>query len=373
MTSHTRPLTNPEPDGVHFLVEFFGCEHDALNSMAFWKKILVRSAKAAGMKVLNQHFYQFSPEGITGYLLLSSSHISIHTWPEHGYVACDVFSCGGDAETQEAVDHIIAALPHQRVQLKRIKRGYRFDGDADEHIDHFVTTRVDAPPVRIPIQRLLHKTRSAFQEIIICDTAEFGRCLLLDGDIQCSESDYELYDQTMLHRLTADDRRLLIIGGGDGYIAATAMRLNPSLAEITVVDLDGEVSNACRSYLHQKVFDHPRVNLVEQDALQFMEQHSNGTYDGIVCDLTAFPVGYSSEELRGFFRQVFNLSAVILHNNGWFSMYAGSVGSCLSGGEPAVDMLTDLLEGNFGDMERREGFIPSFGESSNFLYGNRKI
>jgi S-adenosylmethionine decarboxylase proenzyme len=67
--------------------------------MAFWKKILVLSAEAAGMKVLNQQFFQFTPEGITGYLLLSTSHISMHTWPEHGYVACDVFSCGGDRET----------------------------------------------------------------------------------------------------------------------------------------------------------------------------------------------------------------------------------------------------------------------------------
>ena len=371
MTNRPQPLTNPEPDGVHFLVEFFGCEHDSLNSMTFWKKILVRSAKAAGMKVLNQHFYQFSPEGITGYLLLSSSHISIHTWPEHGYVACDVFSCGGDEETQAAVDHIIAELPHQRVQLKRIKRGYRFDGDVDQHTDNFTTTRVDAPPLRIPIQRLLHKARSAFQEIIICDTAEFGRCLLLDGLIQCSESDHELYDKTMLSQMNQADRRLLILGGG--YIAATALCLNPSLAEITVVDLDKEVVNACRSHFNQTVFDDVRVKLVVQDALQLMEQQDHAAYDGIICDLTDFPVGYNDAELQDFYGRVFELSAETLKGNSWISIYAGSVGVCLSGRGLAVDVLTDLLEQNFRDAERQEGFIPSFGESSNFLYGSRKV
>lgn len=246
MADQSPVLQNPEPDGVHFLVEFFGCQADSLNSMAFWKSVLIQSAEAAGLKVLNQHFFQFTPEGITGYLLLSTSHISIHTWPEHGYAACDVFSCGGDLETQEAVDSIIAKLPHQRVNLKRIKRGYRWFGyDAEGSIDFFETTRVGAPPVRIPVQRLVYKDRSAHQEIVICDTEIFGRCLLLDGTIQCSERDHDLYDRTMLHRLTPDDRRLLIIGGGDGYIAATAMQLNPFLAEITFDDLDGEVVNAC--------------------------------------------------------------------------------------------------------------------------------
>lgn len=366
-------LHNPEPDGVHFLVEFFGCDTGSLNSMPFWKTVLIQTAEAAGLKVLNQHFFQFTPEGITGYLLLSTSHISIHTWPEHGYAACDVFSCGGDEETQEAVDSIIAKLPHQRVNLKRIKRGYRWLGyDAEGSIDFFETNRVNAPPVRIPVQRLVYKERSVHQEIVICDTEIFGRCLLLDGDIQCSERDHELYDRTMLYRLAPGDRRLLIIGGGDGYIAATAMHLNPSLAEITVVDLDGEVANACRSHLHQTIFDHVGVNLVVQDALQFMEQHEKGAYDGIICDLTASPVGYRrSGELRGFYRRVFNLSAAVLKENGWFSMYAGSVGACLSDVEPVVDMLTGLLKGNFQDVVCREEYIPCFSESSNFLYGSR--
>lgn len=298
---------------MHFLVEFFSCDTGSLNSMPFWKTVLIQTAEGAGLKVLNQHFFQFTPDGITGYLLLSTSHISIHTWPEHGYAACDVFSCGGDEETQEAVDSIIAKLPHQRVNLKRIIRGYRWLGyDAEGSVDFFETTREGAPPVRIPVQRLVYKERSAHQEIVICDTEIFGRCLLLDGDIQCSERDHELYDRTMLHRLASADCRLLIIGGGDGYIVATAMHLSPSLAEITVVDLDGEVANACSFHLHQNIFDHAGVNLVVQDALQFMEQHEKGAYDGIICDLTASPVGYRrSGELRGFYRRVFDLVLIL--------------------------------------------------------------
>jgi spermidine synthase len=152
------------------------------------------------------------------------------------------------------------------------------------------------------------------------------------------------------------------------------MHLNPSLEEITIVDLDGEVVNACRSHLHQTIFDHARVNLVVQDALQLMEQQNHAAYDGIICDLTDFPVGYRrSGEQRGFYRRVFDLSAGVLKENGWFSMYAGSVGACLSGDELVVDMLTGLLAGNFRGVECREEYIPCFSESSNFLYGTRNV
>jgi hypothetical protein len=58
---------------------------------------------------------------------------------------------------------------------------------------------------------------------------------------------------------------------------------------------------------------------------KLMGQQNHAAYDGIICDLTDFPVGYRrSGELRGFYRRVFDLSAVVLKDNGWFSMYAGS-------------------------------------------------
>lgn len=150
------------------------------------------------------------------------------------------------------------------------------------------------------------------------------------------------------------------------------MHLNPSLEEITVVDLDGDVVNACKAHLQQTIFDHASVTLVVQDALQLMEQNEKGSYDGIICDLTTFPVGYRrSGELRGFYQRVFDLSAVVLKDNGWFSMYAGSVGACLSGAEPAVDMLTSLLQVNFQGVDCRKEYIPCLSESSNFLYCSR--
>lgn len=124
-TSSLQGLHNSPPDGVHYLLEFFGCSKEQTDSIAFWKKLLARAIMDTGITVLNKHFYRFSPHGITGYLLLSASHISIHTWPEYAYVTCDVFSCGGEAEAKGIVQNLTTTLKHERVKIKRMRRGFR--------------------------------------------------------------------------------------------------------------------------------------------------------------------------------------------------------------------------------------------------------
>ncbi|MGO9613611.1 MAG: adenosylmethionine decarboxylase [Dissulfurispiraceae bacterium] len=118
-------LKNSSPDGVHYLLEFFGCNRRQLNSVAFWEKLLIKAMSKTDAKILNKHFYKFSPYGLTGYFLLSASHVAFHTWYEYEYVACDVFTCGGKAETEGIVKHIADNLKHARVKVKKMKRGFR--------------------------------------------------------------------------------------------------------------------------------------------------------------------------------------------------------------------------------------------------------
>lgn len=120
-----RAIHNSPPDGVHYLLEFFGCAKEQLDSVPFWKKLLSKAIADSGITVLNKHFYRFSPHGITGYLLLSASHISIHTWPEFGYVTCDIFSCGGDDEAKGIVKYIRASVCHEKIKTRKLKRGFK--------------------------------------------------------------------------------------------------------------------------------------------------------------------------------------------------------------------------------------------------------
>lgn len=123
--SKMKHLHNSPPDGVHYLLEFFGCEKEQLDSLLFMRKLLSKAIADSGITVLNKHFYRFSPHGITGYLLLSASHISIHTWPEYAYLTCDVFSCGGEDETEGIVKYIRANISHEKMRKRRLKRGFK--------------------------------------------------------------------------------------------------------------------------------------------------------------------------------------------------------------------------------------------------------
>ena len=85
--------------------------------------LLRAAADAAGATPVAGHFHPFGPGlGVTGVLLLKESHISIHTWPEHGFAAVDVFMCGA-ARPDKAVEAISAALAAGSVALREIARG----------------------------------------------------------------------------------------------------------------------------------------------------------------------------------------------------------------------------------------------------------
>lgn len=82
--------------GGHGLLDLYGCPPELLRDEGFLKRLLSSAAEAAGASILGSHFHTFGGSGgVTGVLLLAESHISIHTWPEHGFAAVDVFLCGG--------------------------------------------------------------------------------------------------------------------------------------------------------------------------------------------------------------------------------------------------------------------------------------
>jgi len=118
-------LQNSSPDGVHYLIEFFGCDKKQLDSIVFWKRLLLGATAGLDVRVLNRHFHRFNPHGITGYLLLSASHISIHTWPEHAYAACDVFTCSGKDEATDIVQYLEACIHHETIRKRKVRRGFR--------------------------------------------------------------------------------------------------------------------------------------------------------------------------------------------------------------------------------------------------------
>lgn len=111
------------PSGIHLLADFHGVAADKLVSCEDIDALLRAAAVEAGARILHSHFHSFGAAlGVTGVLLLAESHISIHTWPETGFAAADIFMCG-EAQPERALAVIELALQPQSRVVQRIERG----------------------------------------------------------------------------------------------------------------------------------------------------------------------------------------------------------------------------------------------------------
>lgn len=109
--------------GRHFLVELFGCDKVAISDVAKVEDVLNEAATRSNATILKSEFHQFEPYGISGMVIIAESHLSIHTWPEYGYAAADVFTCGEELEPEKAIDYMIAHFKANNSTAVEIKRG----------------------------------------------------------------------------------------------------------------------------------------------------------------------------------------------------------------------------------------------------------
>jgi S-adenosylmethionine decarboxylase len=109
--------------GRHILVELYDCDREALNDLDLIREVMLKAAVDCGAVVLGESFHRFSPQGVSGVVVLAESHISIHTWPEYGYAAADVFTCGTSVNPEVAAEVLIEKLGSKNHSLTEIKRG----------------------------------------------------------------------------------------------------------------------------------------------------------------------------------------------------------------------------------------------------------
>jgi len=113
---------SPNPLGQHVIAEFYGASHLMDPDPAI--DALREAAHAADATVLDIKLHDFGETGgFTGVALLAESHISIHTWPEHGYAAIDIFMCG-DADTAKSLDVLRRYFAPESEDVTSLKRGF---------------------------------------------------------------------------------------------------------------------------------------------------------------------------------------------------------------------------------------------------------
>jgi len=111
------------PLGHHSLFDFKGCDAQRLTDTPFLRENMLAAVKSAGGTIVTDTFHTFSPHGVSGVVVIAESHVTLHTWPEHGYAAVDVFSCGISLNHDVIATKLTEALAAQTVDQRRFARG----------------------------------------------------------------------------------------------------------------------------------------------------------------------------------------------------------------------------------------------------------
>lgn len=177
------------------------------------------------------------------------------------------------------------------------------------------------------VTRVLAYRRTRFQEMYIVETGAYGKALVLDGKWQSCTGDEFLYHEPLVHPamlLHGSPRSVLILGGGEGATAREVLRWK-TVERAAMVDIDGEVVEACREHLaemHQNAFDDPRLEVVIDDALNVLDTTTQ-TWDVIISDLSD-PIEHGPS-FKLFTKEYFEKAKGVLAPDGVFVLQAGPV------------------------------------------------
>ncbi|MEB3287830.1 MAG: adenosylmethionine decarboxylase [Vampirovibrionales bacterium] len=109
--------------GRHLLVEFYECNANILNNVEYIEKVMVEAAIECGATVIQKNFHMFSPYGVSGVVIIAESHLAIHTWPELGYAAVDLFTCGESCDPKVAYAYLQEKFAAKSASYSELKRG----------------------------------------------------------------------------------------------------------------------------------------------------------------------------------------------------------------------------------------------------------
>lgn len=286
-------------DGLHVVANLYRCRGEArfLTDAAPLAQFCLDSIHRAGLTVIGELFHQFpapagapagSGGGVTGCVVLAESHLAIHTWPELGSVTLDVYVCNytanNDAKARQVVDDLMKLFaPEEFVRHDVPRDRQHLYEHMNENYGFFLRS-----------SKLHETSRTAFQDLEIHETPQFGKLLRLDGCFQTSEKEEFVYHENLIHPATIAHpapKRALIVGGGDGGAVEELLK-HPSIERVVMVELDGRVVEVAREHfasIHRGALDSPKLELRIEDGLAYLAKTTE-RFDVIALDLPD-PIG----------------------------------------------------------------------------------
>eukprot|EP00455_Lapot_gusevi_P055374 TRINITY_DN89_c0_g1_i4.p2 TRINITY_DN89_c0_g1~~TRINITY_DN89_c0_g1_i4.p2 ORF type:complete len:505 (+),score=175.92 TRINITY_DN89_c0_g1_i4:79-1593(+) len=312
---HSIPLV-----GKHWIVEFEGCDGGVLNDEQKMLKIVRDAVNYANASLVTMISKEFDHLGVTILALLSESHIGIHTWPQYGYAATDVFTCGHIAQPQKAVEWMSREF---RANESATRYVYLSRGGAIASSDLRTLEENNDK------KELIAYVKTPYQKAHIFWTETNGLWFLLDGTTQSVESDEHTYHESLVHPAMLAHpgaKSVLVIGAAEGA-ALREVLAHHSVEHATMVELDGEVVSLCREFMptwSDGAFDDSRTTLIIDDGKHYIENKAaDGQFDVIVMDAVDPLHGSNNSPLysREFFRSV----STKLTSNGVFAFQSGQI------------------------------------------------
>jgi S-adenosylmethionine decarboxylase len=123
-----------DPLGHHLILEMMDCPFDLLGDPEHVARIMTSAVELSGATIIQPFFHQFAPQGVSGVIIISESHFTIHTWPEHGYAAVDIFTCGDAIDMGIATKTLRSGFKAGTIRQKTLLRG-----DLDDRMNPIVT------------------------------------------------------------------------------------------------------------------------------------------------------------------------------------------------------------------------------------------
>jgi len=299
--------------GNHILVEFMNCDPHIMNDVVAIERDMVGAAQKAGATVINSTFHHFSPYGVSGVVVIQESHLAIHTWPEYGYAAVDLFTCG-EMDAWISFDFLkecFGAKSYSAIEMKRgsvnLLTRNNFDIStmrqkaAEWRNPEFYTRNVwftdkdddQALSLRFTGE-VFFDVQSPFQRVRILESYKYGKMLALDDMVMTTEEDEFHYHEMISHpaMFTLENaKNILVIGGGDGGTVREILR-HEGVEKVTMVEIDGAVIDSCKEFLPgiAAAFENPKLELIVDDGIAFLKNAKANSYDLIIVD-GSDPVG----------------------------------------------------------------------------------
>ena len=307
--------------GRHILVEYYNCSSEILNDVTIIENSMVEAAKAADATVINSSFHHFSPYGVSGVVVIQESHLAIHTWPEYGYAAVDLFTCGDEINPWICFEYLKKAFKSETHSAMEINRG-QLELLEKKAFNIQGTRDITAPELKIARNvwltdkndsiassfrhtgEILFREKTPFQTVEVLDTYAYGKMLVIDKMVMTSEKDEFVYHEMITHPamlLHKNPKNILVIGAGDGGTIKELFK-HSSIEKITMVEIDETVVNASKAHFPEisKEFANPKLELIIGDGIQFVKDAKDKTYDIVIID-SSDPVGPA----EGLFSETF--------------------------------------------------------------------